>query len=72
MIDNTPPDPIRHLIAAVTALSFAVRDLHELQDPGTKASALRQDCTEHADEAHDLLRHLRHLLDSDALGGDSR
>lgn len=70
--DTTPPDPIRHLIDAVTALSFAAHDLHELQDPGAKIAALRQDCAEYADEAGDLLHHFRRLLDSDALGGGSR
>lgn len=60
MTDATPPDPIRHLINATTALSLAARDLHQLQD-----AALRQDCAEHADEADALLHLFRRLLDSD-------
>lgn len=62
MNSSTPkPDPLPHLIAAVTSLSFALRDLDASRPtPG----ALAQDGQEHVDEIVGLLSLIEQKLRS--------
>jgi hypothetical protein len=58
-MDRTSPNPISHLIDAVNALGFALRDLNASRSDRT----ICQDSLEHAIEAEDLLKLLVRLLE---------
>lgn len=53
---NSPqPDPIPHLIAAVTELGFALRDLDASRLAALNHTPIAQDGEEYADEVHALI-----------------
>jgi hypothetical protein len=52
---NTRPDPIPHLISAVTELSFALRDLDASRPVPATHAPVAQDGLEHVDELTELL-----------------
>ena len=54
-VSTTQPDPIPHLIAAVTELGFALRDLDASRPALVPNAPLAQDGAEYADEIEALL-----------------
>ncbi|MBN9202030.1 MAG: hypothetical protein ABS61_05570 [Microbacterium sp. SCN 70-18] len=59
---DTQPDPIPHLITAVTELGSALRDLDASRPATLRRTPLAQDSEEYADEIHTLITLiLRHL-----------
>ena len=54
-MNTTQPDPIPHLIAAVTELGFALRDLDASRPALVRNAPLAQDSAEYADEIETLL-----------------
>lgn len=66
-MNSTQPDPIPHLIAAVTELGFALRDLDASRPAVLHRTPLAQDSEEYADEIHTLITLiLRRLHDEGA------
>lgn len=53
---NSQPDPIPHLITAVTELGFALRDLDASRATSLQRTPLAQDSEEYADEIHTLIK----------------
>lgn len=67
LVNSTPPDPIPHLIAAVTELGFALRDLDASRPAMLLHAPIAQDGEEYADEIHTLITLiLRRLRDDDS------
>lgn len=66
-MNTVQPDPIPHLIAAVTELSFALRDLDASRPAVLSHTSLAQDSEEYADEIGALLTLiLKHLRNEDS------
>ena len=55
LVNSTQPDPTPHLIAAVTELSFALRDLEASRPAVLLHTPIAQDGEEYADEVHALI-----------------
>lgn len=55
LMTTTRPDPIPHLISAVTELSFALRDLDASRPLPAVQTPVAQDGLEHVDELAGLL-----------------
>lgn len=66
-MNSTQPDPIPHLIAAVTELGFALRDLDASRPAALHHTPIAQDGEEYADEVHALITLiLRRLREEDS------
>ena len=59
------PNPIQHLVAAITELSFALRDLDESRPAVLHHTPLAQDSEEYADEIRTLITLIQKRLRED-------